>query len=147
MKRLIIALILLLAVGGTTVFLIIYLEFNPLAEEEAPPEPPSEIVFVRMAPLVVSVFQDDVPVSLLQFEIGVETMTGDNEELVRKLIPKLRDAYLRDMYDTVPLIIGEDASMDIPLLKQRLLMISDRVAGEGVVSSVLILSIVDTPNE
>jgi len=62
------------------------------------------------------------------------------------MLPIYKDAFMRDMHSFIPRMLNEIGRLDLPTVKRRLQITADRVAGEpGIVKSVLIQSIVDTP--
>ncbi len=117
--------------------------FAPVAEEvavetETPPELPR---FLDMDPLVIPVFAGDEVAGTIQILVKLETMGGENETYLQSIMPRLNDAFLRDLYSFIPRSLKKQGNIELPIIKQRLKLVADKVAGEGRVDNVLIQSI------
>jgi len=60
------------------------------------------------------------------------------------MMPRLSDACLRDLYAFIPRLLRKAEHIDVFVIKARMQLVSDRVAGPGVVDGVLVQSVVDS---
>ena len=161
MKKLLIALGILLMLTGATVGTLKVMKIGPFAEdgaeedaassEEAPPEKTGFMsrntpVFYPLDPLIVPIFDDNKVVATIQIHVKLEVVGKDNMEKVSRLRPRISDALLRDLYGFLPRLIKSRNHVDVAILKQRLKIMTDRAIGEGIVQDVLIQSISDQAN-
>ncbi|MCR9219585.1 MAG: hypothetical protein NXI21_05100 [Alphaproteobacteria bacterium] len=105
------------------------------AEAEPPPQDPP--VFLELDSLTIPVIRSGsiVKYVLLKITLEVEDQ-GARDEVVDRM-PRLKDAFLRDLHDyfaSIPL----DSPVNVRTVKQRLQRVADRQAGPGVVKDVLI---------
>ncbi len=148
MLVIIIAVIIMLAGGAITVMQ--QMELGPFASKaaggeeggeqkaEAPKsiEPPR---FISMEPLLIPLFQGDNVAATVQIQVQIET-TADREPLLTKQLPRLKDAYIRDLHAYVPRLLKEKKDLDINSLKRRLTIIGNRTIGKGMIDGILIQS-------
>jgi flagellar basal body-associated protein FliL len=151
MKKLTIILAVVVALAGATVSVLQWLQIGPFAPktEDAgsaaaakPAEPPR---YIDLPPLVVPVFQGDAVVANIQVSLKVEANGAAGEDKIQKIMPRLNDALLRDLYAYIPRALARKDHLDVPQLKQRLLMVSRKVAGEDAIRDILIQSVIDNP--
>ncbi len=114
---------------------------NAAAESAKPPEPPR---FIDMDPLVVPVFAGDVAVGTIQIHIKLETLGAENEEALNRLMPRISDAFLSDLYVFIPRLLRKTGNIDVIAIKQRLQRVALKTAGEGRVENVLVQSVTET---
>lgn len=105
------------------------------AEAEPPPQDPP--VFLELDSLTIPVIRSGsiARYVLLKITLEVEDQ-GARDEVVDRM-PRLKDAFLRDLHDyfaSIPL----DSPVNVRTVKQRLQRVADRQAGPGVVKDVLI---------
>ena len=103
-------------------------------------EPPR---FVDVPPLVIPVFSGGDVAAQIQINVKLETVGTDNERQINRLLPRLNDAFLRDLYAFIPRLLRESDRLNVFVLKKRMQLIADKVAGPGVIESVLIQSVTD----
>jgi len=141
----IIAAVIMLIIGGT-VSVLKWMELGPFASTEAkvkeapPPEPPQ---FVEMGLLVIPVFDGERVAATFQIQFKLETIGDENVAKINKLLPRLNDAFLRDLYVFIPRLLRKQQTINVAVIKQRLQFIADTIAGKGVVNSVLVQSLSD----
>lgn len=153
MKKLIIVFALVLLVCGATLGAMKWFGLGPFeqpemakAEEEPPEIEAPDALFVNMAPVMINVMQAGTIVTTIQLELKIETAGRDNIIGIKRMLPKYRDAFVKDLHAFVPRMLSELERLDLPTLKQRMQLVADKVAGEkGIVRGVLIQSILDTP--
>ncbi len=110
------------------------------AVEEAPPAPRVDPIFFDMPPLLVPVIQDGELQRNIFIAFRVEVTPGA-EEKARMHMSQLHDVYLRALYDIVPKQLKKRKTLDLRRLKARLMEISDRVTGPGVIADLVVLSV------
>lgn len=146
MKKFVIIFAVLLMIAGAAVSIMKTMELGPFApegengeegsadSEDAPKkaklEPPR---FVDMEPLVIPFIQGTKVSTTIQITLKLEAMGAENEAKIMKLLPRLSDAFLRDLYSYVPRLLSKRARVDVFVIKRRLQMVSDRVAGPGTI--------------
>lgn len=147
MKKLIIAVIALLILGGGGFGA--YLFFNKPAEateskeaEKAAATAKAELVppsFVEMKPLVLPVVDKDGVSQIISLVISLETDDPANVAQIELMKPRLTDAYIQGMYG----VLNSKAVMDggilqVGYIKARLNAITAKVMGENKVKDVLL---------
>ncbi len=155
MKKIVIAGAVMLMLAGATVSVLKWLGIGPFAEVEAeaeavetaatgttPGEPPR---FVSMDVLVIPVFQGEKVASTVQIQLKLEAGTVENASEITRLLPRLSDAFLRDLYGFIPRHLRKEERLDVALIKDRLQLAGDKVAGPGVIKSVLVQAVLEIP--
>ena len=151
MKKLTIAVAVLLVLAGGAAGTMKYLGLGPFAEApdgESPPAAEEAVEtetphFVGVEPLVVPVFTEDGVASTVAIEVKLEVSDAAKAAELRTLMPRMKDAFLRDLNAAMPRLRTPDGRVDLEAVKMRLLVIAERVAGEGAVSAVLIQSMTE----
>lgn len=150
-KKLIIILAVIVLLAGGGVGAMMQLELGPfgakeevdktvtIAAEDRPPDPPK---FVAMDVLLVPLFKGDRVSGTVQISVQLETSDKMEDEL-KRLVPVLKDAYIRDLNGYIPRLIRDKGQIDVNLVKQRLKIIGDRAIGKGILDGVLIQSILN----
>lgn len=146
MKRLILVVgILMLLIGGSIGAMKV-LEvglFAPAETEEDPivaaPDPP---VFIDLDPLFVNIFDGSTVATTVMITVKLQATGIDNVLFVRENLPRIADAFLKDMHSFLPRLLARDEStLDVFVIKKRLKVIADRLYPEAPVDDVLIQSI------
>ncbi len=140
MKKLgVIAAVLILLAGGT-IAVMTWMGYDVLAmllggeqtsETGAPPaeEPAEPPRFVDVAPIVVPLLDGKRMVAAVSIEVKLQAVDAEAETLLRRLMPKISDAFLRDMYAYLPRILKADNEIDPEMLKDRLLLLVAKATG------------------
>jgi len=151
MKKLVIAVILVLMIAGITVGVLKWRGIGPFAQQPASGDEGTaastlgeQPLFVDVPQLLIPVFEGDKVATTVQIQITLETSSEDNKVKVKHLMPRLNDAFLRALYTLVPQLLKKGTQIDVDVVKLRLQSVATKVAGEGVISRVLIQSITDT---
>ncbi|MSO93685.1 MAG: flagellar basal body-associated FliL family protein [Rhodospirillales bacterium] len=150
MKIVVIAFALLMMITGGTVSTMKWLKLGPFAEKspdevQAVKVPTGPPVFIDMDPLVVTIFQGDRVAALIQIQLKLETVGNENTVRVQRAMPRLSDAFLRELHAFIPRLLKKEENLDILVIKKRLQMVADKVASPGTVRNVLIQSVTETP--
>lgn len=102
--------------------------------------------YVELEPLVLPIVDGSGVSQVVSMVIALEVVEPSAADKVRKLEPKLKDAYIQDMYG----MLSEHAALkggvvQIGYIKDRLNDISNRVLGNGKVNDVLIQVVQQRP--
>jgi len=148
MKKFIIIFAVLLMLSGGTIGIMKTLEVGPFAKAEGegaektvPNEPPR---FIEMGLLLIPIFSGDRVATTIQLQIKLETIGTEREDKINKLMPRINDAFLSDLYAFIPRLIKKEGKIRAIVIKNRLQMIADKVAGQDLIANVLVQSITDT---
>ena len=138
MKKLIliVVLLLLLAGGGGGAYWWFFMRGGDPAAEEAPP-PPEPAVFVEMEPLTIPVIRGGAVAKYVLLKLSLEVEDAGAQQEVEERMPRLKDAFLRDLhayFASIPL----DSPLNVRTVKKRLQRVCDRTVGPGVVQEVLL---------
>lgn len=151
MKIVIAAVALLLIVAGGGLAAMRALELGPFASAEAgaeaPPQPMANLEpprFINVDPIVVPVFIGDEVGAQIQVTVKLETVGAANEEKIVALLPRLSNAFYKDLYAFIPRLLREDDRLNVFVLRKRMQLIADKVAGPGLIDGVLIQSVTDS---
>jgi hypothetical protein len=96
--------------------------------------------YVSLSPLLVSVIRHSDVHKLVTLLITIELEGPDKRAKVEDLMPRLRDGFISDLQRVFGTGIYDDRTVDLVLVKKRLLAISRKIVGAGVVHDVLILN-------
>ena len=158
MKKLIIGIVALLLLGGGGAGAFFYFK-NP-AEASLPPAEKSEDhadakkeakgghgeaaaekgpLYVKLAPLVVPIMDSEGVSQVISMVIAIEVPDEDSSKKVEALTPRIRDAYIQDLYG----LLNERAALEngvvkIGYVKQRLSAATEKVLGPGIAKDVLL---------
>ncbi|MDP6603094.1 MAG: hypothetical protein QGG17_02730 [Rhodospirillales bacterium] len=151
MKKLIIAFTVLLMLGGGTVSVLKVLEIGPFAPTpdgasaeqvfDAPAEPPR---FLEVEQMHIPIFAGDRVATTIQVLVKLETIGSENEPKLTRMMPRLSDAFLRDLFGTLPRMLRNDEQLNVVVIKRRLQRVADKIVGLGLVDNVLVQSVTDT---
>jgi flagellar basal body-associated protein FliL len=149
MKKLILLFAMLFMLIGGTIGLLVFLEegiFKPKKGEIRKiikKEAVDTTVFIDMEPLAIPIFQGNRVAATVQIQVKLEASNEDTAERIKRLMPVITDAFVRDLHSFMPRLLRAEERIDVLIIKQRLQLIGDRVAGKGTISNVLVQSIID----
>jgi flagellar basal body-associated protein FliL len=148
MKKFVIVFAILLMLSGGTIGIMKTLEVGPFAKTEGEAaektvlnEPPR---FIEMGLLLIPIFTGDRVATTIQLQIKLETMGAERESKINKLMPRINDAFLSDLYAFIPRLVRKEGKIRAIVIKTRLEMIAGKVAGPDLITNVLVQSITDT---
>jgi len=146
MKKIVIAFSVLLMISGGTISVLKWLEIGPFAPvvvEEAVDKPKSDgpPLSIPLDDLIVPVLGDDTVAATVIIKLNLEVLGSENEGRVNKVLPRLSDAFLRDLYTFIPRVVHKQRKVTADLLRQRLLMTGKKVVGKDVLNNVVIESV------
>jgi hypothetical protein len=138
MKRIFIAgtLAMLVAAGAAAAWLLPHGR-GEAAEGELPDS--GDVIFVDLDTVVLPVFRAGRLIQHLTLGITLE-VPADRAERVAAVMPRLRDAYLTELHGMFSLRFVQDRESVLPLVKRRLLVVSERELGTGAIRDVLVQS-------
>jgi hypothetical protein len=144
MKKIIIIVVALVMLGGGFSALKAlkmgpFAEEGEVVEEEAPPAEPPRII--EFDPLYLPIFRGDKVAATIQIQFRLEVQVEENEARVIKLLPRLNDAFLRDLYVFVPNLLKKTDKIDPKVIMRRLHQVGARVIGKGVIAGVVVQSV------
>lgn len=139
MKKLVLLLVVLLvllgAIGGGAYYYFFSLPEEENTEEEEVVEPLPE--FEEIDSLSIPVIRNGKVKKFVLLKVAVELTDGDYRSRVQSYMPRLKDAYLRELHGyfaTVPV----DDPVNVRAVTVRLMRASARVLGKGVVKDILV---------
>ena len=152
MKKIFIGFMVLIMIMGGAIGAMKWLQLGPFAVHDAKKMEPKkaskgEAKFIEISPLLVNVFGNNKVLGNFQFDLKLEVWGDDNFAKARRMTPILRDAFIKDLHTFIPRMLKEEDQLNLAILQQRLQLRSDLVLGKGIVKSVLIQSVVDTPDK
>lgn len=148
MRKIVIAFAIMMTLSGGTVSIMKWLKVGPFADEtdtEAAAAKPEPSRFIDMDPLIVTVFPGNRSAVVYQIQIKLETLGDDNAIELQRRLPRVTDAFIRDLHAFAPRLLKEQGRLDVYILKQRLKLIADRTLQPGIVNDVLIQSVAGGP--
>lgn len=109
-------------------------------------DPAAKPEYVQMDPLILPVVNAQGVTQVISLVITIEVPDSGAAEKVTARIPRLKDAYIQDLYGA----LGRQAStaggiVDVGAIKQRLNAVTHRVMGEGVAGDVLLQVVQQRP--
>ena len=148
MKKIIILVVVLLLLGGAGGGAYWYFGHEAIQEGVAeaaktaakvvPPPPPP--IYLNMDSMTVPVLTPTRAGRQMMLAVALEVVTRDRAPEVQNLMPRLRDAFIRDLFSNP---IGSDGgwdSRDLEMIKARLQEQSTRVLGKDITVNVLIVN-------
>lgn len=145
MKKIIIIIVGLIMLGGGGFSALKALKMGPFAEEgevveeEAPPAEPPRII--EFDPLYLPIFRGDKVAATIMIQFRLEAQGEENEAKIIKILPRLNDAFLRDLYVFVPELLKKTDKIDPKVIMRRLHQVGARVTGKGVIAGVVVQSV------
>ena len=158
MRKIVIAIAIVLMIAGGGVSVMKALEMGPFApnsgdemadngsedDKKLPDVPPT---FIDLDPLIIPIFAGDRVAATLQIQLKLETQGKENEAKINKLLPRISDAFLRDLYVFLPRHIRKEGEIKVSAIRKRLELVAQKVTDKDVVTGVLIQSVVDNANQ
>jgi flagellar basal body-associated protein FliL len=146
MKKLVIILAVLLMVAGGVVSVMKTMGLGPfapkhVAAEDGTTAPPR---FIDVEPLNIPVFNENRVPATVQIQLKLEAIGKENEEQIIRLLPRISDAFLRDMHAFIPRLLKMKEGINVVIIKKRLQIISERLVGPNLINNILVQSISDS---
>ncbi|MFQ5765936.1 MAG: hypothetical protein ACE5GT_13520, partial [Rhodospirillales bacterium] len=108
MKKLVLIFAFLVMLCGGTVSALKFLEIGPFEVKGKPKEEKVAVVksdaavFVDMDPLAIPVFQGNRVAATVQIQVKLQTNGDDNASKIRRMMPVINDAFVRDLHGFMP---------------------------------------------
>lgn len=99
----------------------------------------SEPVYVELKPLIFPLIDPNGASQVISVVVALEVSDDKAAEKVEKYKPRLKDAYLQDMYGALNRYAAmKGGQLRLNVIKKRLNMASKRVLGDDVINDVLL---------
>ena len=133
--------IIVLSVAGGFVFMQ-QMNLGPFAPEKPlTPEEKSQRLkrYVAMEPLSISIFRGGAVATTIELKVQLETKVG-RELALNKQLPRLKDAFIRDLHAYFPRLLNKKKELDMADLTRRMYLIGERTLGKDIIIDLSILS-------
>jgi flagellar basal body-associated protein FliL len=107
------------------------------AETSDPGQTLPDFAYIRLEPMHIAVVRDGRKLYQMLFDISLEVPNRANRERIAVLMPKIRDAFIRELYGAANLS-NAFGPAHLDRIKRQLLARCERIVGPGMVSDVLI---------
>ena len=152
MKKIMIILAALILLTAASVAALKWLELGPFeitetsdVEDETKQKPRVPTIIVDMETIQFPIVQYGAVGVTAQVQIKLETEGFDNAGFLKRIMPKIQDAFFLDLYGFLPRLLKEKGHINGPILKQRLQIIGERLTGNGIIKSILVQSQINKP--
>ena len=102
-------------------------------------------ILIDLDPFAIPVFQGNSVAATVQIKIKLETNDEEKSEKIRKILPIISDAFISDLHGFMPRLLKAKKQVDFEIIKQRLHLIANKVAGEGTITGVFAESPIEQP--
>lgn len=155
MRLILIAVVALLVLGGGGAGAYYY--FNTQAQaaanagkavEKADKKDHSEskdVEYVRLDPLILPVIDSEGLTQVVTLVVAIEVTNKKDTELVQRLIPRITDAMIQEMYGQMGKNALKDGAIQVDYIKARLNKISTKVIGADIINGVLLQVVQQRP--
>jgi flagellar basal body-associated protein FliL len=136
----VLAIVVLSLAGGTAVMQ--QMNYGPFAiDEPLTPEEKAEKLkrFISMEPISVSIFRGGAVATTIELKVQLETKVG-REFIIKKQLPRLKDAFIRDLHSYFPRLLSRKKELDMADLTRRMYLIGEKTLGKGIIEDLSILS-------
>jgi len=149
MKKLIIIIALLVMLTGGAIAALKTMSLGPFKNQikavKVKKFQADTAIFIDMEPLGIPIFRGNRVIATIQIQVKLETGNEDNSDIIKRKMPVIRDAFIRDLHSFMPRLLKAKERVDVLIVKQRLQYIGDKVAGKGLIKNVLVQSVLDQP--
>lgn len=99
--------------------------------------------FVEIDPLVLPIIDNEGINQVVSIVVSLEVENATNAEKVKKMTPRLKDAYIQDMYGILNKNAAlKDGVIQVGTIKERLNKVTDKVMGDKDVVHDVLLQVV-----
>lgn len=154
MKKIVIAVAILIMLMGGGVSVMKSLEIGPFAPVpgmEGSVEASQEVIEVEpvnvpLDPITVPVFQGDKISATLLIEVHAVALGDENASKIKKLKPRIVDIFFSDLLAYLPRLIEMQGELDVEVIQQRLMRVAKRhPVTKDIIHRLTIQSINDQP--
>jgi hypothetical protein len=145
-KKIVIIFAVLLMLAGGTISVLKWLKIGPFSdtvevEEAAPDELP---IIIKMDKLSIPIFAEERVAATILIELKVEAIGLENHTMITKLLPRLSDAFFKDLYVFIPRLIRRKIKITTSILAKRMKSVADKILGPGILHKVIITKVTDS---
>ncbi|MDY0028355.1 MAG: flagellar basal body-associated FliL family protein [Pseudobdellovibrionaceae bacterium] len=110
-------------------------------------EADAKVAFVKMDPLTLPVVNEKGIVQIINISITLEAADAEAAKEIEKFFPRLKDAYIQDMYGSLGRkgAMNAEGIVQVNRIKERLSKITEKVIGSDKVRQVLLQSVQQRP--
>ncbi|HPQ50448.1 MAG: flagellar basal body-associated FliL family protein [Alphaproteobacteria bacterium] len=110
-------------------------------------EADSKVAFVKMDPLTLPVVNEKGVVQIINISITLEAADAEAAKEIEKFAPRLKDAYIQDMYGVLGRkgAVNAEGIVQVNKVKERLNKITTKVMGAEKVRDVLLQAVQQRP--
>ncbi len=110
---------------------------------EAKKEADAKVTFVKIDPLTLPIVNKKGVVQIVNISITLEVADPEKAKEIEKFIPRLKDAYIQDMYGSLGSATSLTASgvVEVEIVKKRLNSVTQKVLGNDSVRDVLLQAV------
>jgi len=159
MKKLIILISVFIMLAGGTVGALKYMKIGPFKVSTAPLSK-EEIAksladaakvamakrpqYVEMDPIQVPIFQGSGVTGTIIINYKMEALNVKNQQIIARAKRQIGDALIQDFSYYIPRTLRNNKTLDITLIKYRIIMIANKLLGKGIVNDALIQAMTST---
>jgi len=153
MKKIVIAIFVIMLLSGATISVMKWLKLGPFAEPAEmmeKPAPVKEVVkstFLDMEPLIIPLYSGDKAIATVQIQVKLEVLGKENSIKVQRMMTRIKDKFLSDLYAFLPRLIKQEERIKVSILKERLRIMAGIVAGPELINDVLVQSVLEIPKQ
>ncbi len=142
MKKIVIIFAVLLMGSGATISILKWLKLGPFEEtaaiEEEVVEPEIPPVVISMEDLNIPIFSDDSVAATVMVRLKIQVIGPENEAEVVKKLPRLGDAFFKDLYVFIPRVLRHQNKLTSDILVEKLKRTADKVMEPGVIDDIIV---------
>lgn len=101
------------------------------------------VSFYKMDALTLPVVSKDGIVQIINISVTLEVVDPEEAKTVEKFAPRLKDAYIQDMYGALgsKVAMSKNGVIEVEVVKKRLLAVTEKILGNKSVRDVLLQSV------
>jgi flagellar FliL protein len=106
-------------------------------------EEDAKVAFVKMDPLTLPVVGKNGIIEIINISVTLEVEDAEKAKEIEKFAPRLKDAYIQDMYGALSSNTGmaQNGVVEVNVVKERLHKITAKVLGNESVRDVLLQAV------
>jgi flagellar basal body-associated protein FliL len=139
----VVVVVLLAGGGGGVYFFRDALFGGESAPKKADIAKTADILFVDLESLTVAVIRNSRVEKHVVLQVSLEVPDEATRANVSKALPRLKDAFIKDLYDYYAVRTPGSDGINVEGIKKRLKRTSDLIMGDGVIRAVLIQGAVE----
>lgn len=103
----------------------------------------SALEFVELDPLILPIIDNDGVSQVLSIVVSLEVDNAVAADQVKKMTPRLKDAYIQDMYGVLNKNVAlKGGVVQVDIIKSRLNKVTDKVMGDDKIVHDVLLQVV-----